>query len=75
MNTKLPDITQQPINHIDGTPDKGYVLRILKSYRMNCDCRWVSSKPNEIIDFMNTCQDERAKLLDEAIGILDKCLD
>ena len=38
----LPDINKQPIIHIDATPDEEYVLRILKTYRENCDCKWAS---------------------------------
>jgi len=35
---KLPELTQQPILHIDGTPDEDYPLRILRAYRRR-DCR------------------------------------
>lgn len=69
----LPEITQQPIIYIDGTPNEDYVLRILRAYRQNCDCRWVSTEPNTLIDFMNDCQDKRAALLDEAIKVLQDC--
>jgi len=40
---KLPDITQQPIEHVDGTPDNLYPLRILRAYRENCNCMWSES--------------------------------
>lgn len=71
---ELPEITQQPIIHIDGTPNEDYVLRILRAYRQNCDCRWVViSGESPLIDFMNECQDKRAKLLDEAIKVLRDC--
>lgn len=68
----LPEVTQQPILCIDATPDREYVLRILRAYRQNCDCRWVSTEPNALIDIMNMHCEERAVLLDEAIAILIK---
>ena len=72
---KLPSVTQQPILHIDGTPDKGYVLRILRAYRGDCNCRWADTTEgtgieNPILKLMNEDCEKRAKLLDEAIKIL-----
>ena len=70
---KLTDVTQQPIIHIDGTPDNGYVLRILVAYRENCNCRWVSEpEPNALVDLMNEHCEQRARLLDEAIEKLSR---
>ena len=69
---ELPPITQQPIIHIDGTPDENYVLRILKAYRENCDCKWSGNVDNLVIEAMNNHQDQRAELLDKAIRILGK---
>lgn len=68
----LPDINKQSIMHIDATPDKEYVLRILKAYRENCDCKWTSNLDNKVIEETNKMQDKRAKLLDQAIEILEK---
>lgn len=68
---KLPPLTQQFIMHVDGTPDENYVLRILKAYRENCNCKWSGSN-NVLFEEMNKHQDQRAKLLDEAIDILSK---
>ena len=72
--SKFPPITQQSIIHIDGTPDDNYVLRILLAYRKNCNCKWevTGFTDNEklIYDAMNDHQDQRAKLLDDAIEIL-----
>ena len=65
------ETTQQPIFHIDGTPDNEYVLRILRAYRKNCDCRWSSTKPSDFIDIMNSLCEQRATLLDKAIAILE----
>ena len=65
-------VYQQSIIHIDATPDADYVLRILKTYRENCDCKWTSGVDNKLIKEMNKTQDKRAKLLDKAIKILEK---
>ena len=70
----LPDINKQAIMHINATPDEGYVLRILKVYRENCECKWSSNLDNPLIVDMNKIQDERAKLLDKAIQILEENL-
>lgn len=75
---KLPSVTQEPIMNIDGTPDDGYALRILQAYRENCNCRWSSTndpeteEKNTLLIYMNNLQDERAKLLDRAIRILER---
>lgn len=68
----LPDINQQPIIHINATPDKDYVLRILKAYRENCNCKWSSNLDNALMVEMNKTQDKRAELLDKAISILEE---
>lgn len=69
---KLPDLNKIPINFVDATPDKDYALRILKSYRDNCDCKFIMNNPTPLIEEMNRLQDERAKILDKAIEILEK---
>ena len=60
--------------HIDGTPDGGYALRILRFYRELCNCKWVvngmGANEKLIYDLMNVHQDQRALELDEAIKIL-----
>ena len=67
----LPEVTQQPILYVDGTPTDDYPLRILRAYRENCNCRWVSEpRPNPLIDLMNEYCEKRAKILDRAIRIL-----
>ena len=72
---KLPEITQQPILYIDETPDRDYVLRILRAYRENCNCRWSDTTEgteteNPLLKMMNEHCEQRAKLLDKAIQIL-----
>lgn len=69
---ELPPVTQQPILHIDGTPDSGYVMRILRAYRENCNSMWATSTDgsecdNPLLQMMNEMQVKRAELLDEAI--------
>lgn len=78
----IAPLTQQPVIHINSKPDNEYVLRILRAYRTNCDCRWVfgkwDEKKNEYVEpkdtiysVMNQYQRERAELLDEAIRALE----
>jgi len=76
---EFPGVTQQPVIYVDGTPDKDYPLRILKVYRENCNCKWVDNSEgkestNPLIKIMNDHCDERAKILDKAIRILQKAL-
>lgn len=71
----LPDVTQQPVMHVDGTPDEGYPLRILGAYRANCDCLWTDNtagdKPlDPLCRTMNELQRKRAEVLDRAIAKL-----
>ena len=63
--------------HIDGTPDGGYALRILRAYRQACNTKWIIEgenveKSRALYDAMNEHQDLRAKELDKAIEILIK---
>lgn len=75
---KLPKFTQEAILHIDSTPDKDYPLRILRAYRENCNVKWSSSAgeekttTNPLLIKMNQDCDERARILDKAIKILNK---
>jgi len=77
-NLKLTGITPQPILNIDATPDENYPLRILRTYRANCNCRWSDTKYPDldtidpILVLMNKHQEQRALLLDKAIDILKK---
>jgi hypothetical protein len=78
MNNRreLPELTQQPVLFLDGTPDKDYPLRILRAYRQQCDCRWTSSvdgsePENPLLMLMNEHCEQRAKILDRAIAILE----
>jgi len=76
--SNFPPLTREPIREIDGTPNDGYVLRILKAYRVNCDCKWSSTsypdleKNDPLLTLMNEHQEQRAKLLDKAIEKLSK---
>jgi len=76
MEEKDYKLSQQPILTIDSTPDKEYVLRILKAYRENCNCKFCSntdgdvSELNPVFALMNEHNDERAKLLDDAIRVV-----
>jgi len=72
--TELPEISQEPIMHVDGTPNKEYPLRILRAYRENCNCRWVSDTENSLIKTMNEMCEQRAAILDRAIAVLEQSL-
>lgn len=72
--------TLLPVLYIDATPDEGYVLRILRAYRENCNCRWAENTGGEeginpVLVLMNKHQEERAKLLNKAIAILERTLE
>jgi len=74
MKNDWPELTQQPIQHIDATPDEDYALRILRAYRENCNVMWsVSSDKdleNPLFEMMNQHNIDRAKILDKAIELL-----
>ena len=74
---KLPDLTQQPVLYVDGTPDEDYPLRILMAYRQQCECRWADTTDgagtdNPLLKMMNEHCEQRAKILDGAIAKLLK---
>lgn len=74
--TKMLELTQQPMLYIDGTPDDGYALRILRAYREECNCRWTDTTEgteteNPMLKMMNENCAQRAELLDKAISILE----
>jgi hypothetical protein len=62
-------------NYVDATPDGGYALRILKSYRSLCDCNWsdvIGSEPtNPLCIEMNKINEKRKTELDDAIAKLE----
>ena len=68
----MPKVTQEPIIHVDATPNEEYPLRILRAHRENCNCKWVAEPQNKLIDMMNEDCDKRAKFLDIAISLLEK---
>ena len=72
LNTKLPETNREPILHVDATPNKEYLLRILRTYRDNCGIKWYSrtDELEPILLEMNKIQDKRAEILDKAIKIL-----
>jgi len=74
--TVFPPLSQEPILHVDSTPDANYPLRILRAYRLNADCCYevtgVDEKSRVIWDMMNSFQEKRAKLLDKALEILER---
>ena len=74
---ELPELTQQPILYIDGTPNADYPIRILRAYRENCNCIWADTtegkgSENPMLKMMNEHNEQRAKLLDKAIALLEK---
>jgi len=74
--TTLPEITKQEVKYIDATPDEDYPLRILRTYRDNCDCLWATgtdgSCDNPLFQHMNEDQHRRAVILDKAIKKLQE---
>ena len=73
MSEDLP-VTQAPLLHVDATPDNDYPLRILRAYRENCNVKWIATPPSVVYDQMNEMCDQRAKILDRAITLLEKAL-
>jgi hypothetical protein len=71
-----PLLTQEPVLFINNTPDEEYPLRILQTYRKNCNCFWSTEgldvSTMQIYEVMNDHQKQRAKLLDNAINILTR---
>ena len=74
---KLPKVTQEPILHIDLTPNDNLPLRILRVYRENCNCSWAEDTDggevkNPVLILMNQNNKQRATILDRAIKILEQ---
>ena len=78
MSNRLPPLTQQPILHVDATPNEGYPLRILRAYRHDCDCNWATDNTaglpptNPLLVAMNEDNARRAAVLDRAIARLEE---
>lgn len=58
--------------HVNATPDDEYPIRILQSYRDDCDILWSTSSDGEEVNntlakMMNEHQKERAVILDKAL--------
>lgn len=76
---KIPPVTQEPIMHIDSTPDNNYPLRVLRAYRENCNVTYSTDISGDaggslslVCKTMNDDQRKRAKILDKAIEALEK---
>lgn len=74
---KALSCAHEPIPLIDAAPDMRYPLRILKAHRESCNYRWGAGndwKESETERFkeLNYICDERAKILDVAIAILER---
>lgn len=74
---RLPKLTKQPILQVDCTPNKEYPLRILRAYRQQCDCKWSDTTDgdkteNPLLVWMNKHCEQRAKILDKAIRLLEE---
>lgn len=72
-------VTQEPIIHVDSTPDDEYPLRILCAYRENCNVRWSVNGKNDggfiddkLCNIMNKHCEQRAEILDKAIMVLER---
>jgi len=73
---KLPRLTENPILHVDLTPDNNLALRILRVYRQQCDCNWAEDTDggevkNPLLKMMNEHNRQRAEILDRAIAKLE----
>ena len=73
---ELPELTKQPLFHVDMTPDNNLAIRILQAYRHNCNVKWATNSngdcDNPLFKLMNDHNDQRAIILDKAIEILIK---
>lgn len=72
MADRIPELTRQPVLHVDATPDSAYPLRILRAYRENCDYKFIADPQSPLITMMNEHNDQRAIILDRAIAILEE---
>lgn len=66
-------VTGEAIHHVDATPDKGYVRRILEAHLHNNETCFITDNTaglppkNPMFVMMNEASAERARLLREAI--------
>lgn len=69
-------LTQEPLKHVDMSPDAELPLRILRAYREDCNCEYqvsgLSPEQTAFWDMMNQWQRDRACILDAAIEKLTK---
>lgn len=71
------DLNTKEFKYIDATPDEEYPLRILRSYRRDCDTYYSSSttlevdESNPLVKLLNDLQRQRAEILDRAIAVLE----
>ena len=74
----LPKIEKADIRQfmLDLTPDADLPVRILEAYRAYCDQRWMvrglSPEKTAFWDLVHEHQQQRAKILDEAIAVLSR---
>jgi len=77
VKTKLPKLTQEPLLHVDCTPDKEYPIRILQAHLGNCQCMWSDNTggeetKNPLLVMMNDHNRQRAEILERAIALLQE---
>lgn len=71
-----PSVNQMTVDlGVDGTPDGGFALRILRAYRQRADVRWevhgLTEERRVLWVTMNEHQQQRADELDRAIALLE----
>ena len=64
------EVNGEVLMHVDATPDQYYPIRILRAHRANCNCVWTGSN-DVLMEYLNSLQKDRAKLLDEALRLLE----
>jgi len=62
----------EPLIYFDATPDKDYVLRLLRAHLENCIEGVWGGTNQELVNTMNELQGQRKRLLDDAIFILER---
>jgi len=75
--SSYPPLTQQPLLHVDMTPTPGLALRILREYLRECSFMLTDNTGGEetkhpLLVMMNEDNKKRARILDEAIRILER---
>ncbi len=73
---KLPKLTKKPLSQVDGTPNEGLPLRILRAYLKDAKCMWKASgltgNQKHIYEMMNDQNRKRAQVLERAIKTLSQ---